>query len=129
MVMSKCPFRVAIICAALAMTMVIAAAKRVNPKSVAPVVANGIRYSAEGDGRDQYVVATDASTGKELWKVRVFHTSIKFWIEEDVQWVFITDLKIVGNLLFVRDERARCYSVDIKTHRVHKVSCDTVFAK
>jgi len=127
--MSKRSFRVAIICAALAMTTVIAAAKRVNPKSVAPVVANGIRYSAEGDGRDQYVVATDASTGKELWKVKVFHSRIKFWDEEDVQWVFITDLKIVSNLLFVRDERARCYSVDIKTHRVHKASCDTIFAK
>ena len=126
---SKRAFRAAIICAALAITTVAAEAKRLNPKTVAPVVANGIGYSAEGDGRDQYVVATDAFTGKELWRAKVFHTRIKFWIEEDVQWVFITDLKIVGDLLFVRDERARCHSVDIKTHRVHKAACDAVFAK
>jgi outer membrane protein assembly factor BamB len=95
-------------------------------KPVAPVVANGVRYSAEGDGREQYVAAFDASTGKELWKVKVFHTRIKFWVEEDIQWVFITNLILIDKLLFVRDERARCYSIDIRTHRVHKISCSPV---
>lgn len=100
-----------------------AEAKRVNPSPVAPVMANGVRYSADGDGRDQYVVATDITTGKELWKVRVFHTSVKFWLEEDVQWVFITNLKVAGNTLLVRDEKARCYSVDLGNHRVKKTFC------
>jgi len=106
-----------------------AVAKRVPPKPVVPVVADGVRYSAEGDGREQYVVATDTSTGRQLWKAEVFHTHIKFWVEEDVQWVFITNLRLMDNSLFVRDEKARCYSVDLKTHRMRKASCGTVFTQ
>jgi hypothetical protein len=52
-------------------------AKRVPPKPVTPVVFEGIRYSADGSGRDQYVVAEDATNGRLLWKVRIFHTRIR----------------------------------------------------
>jgi hypothetical protein len=76
-----------------------AVAKRIPPKPVSPVVFDGIRYAAEGDGRDQYVVAADASSGKVLWRVKVFHNHIKFWMEEDVQWIYITDLKLGNNSL------------------------------
>jgi hypothetical protein len=105
-----------------------AMAKITSPKPVAPVDGDGVRYSADRDGRDQYAVATDVATGKQVWKVKVFHTPIKFWIEEDVQWVFITNLTLMDNTLFVRDGRARCYAVDIKTHRVRKASCSPSFA-
>ena len=104
-----------------------AAAKIIPPKPVAPVEANGVRYSADPDGRDQYVVATDTETGNQLWKVKVFRTHIKFWIEEDVQWVFITNLKLMDNSLFVRDGKARCYAVDINSHRVRKTPCNPIF--
>lgn len=102
-------------------------AKRIPPKPVAPITASGVQYDAAGDGRNQYVVATDLSTGKQLWKVKVFHTRIKFWIEEDVQWVFITNLKIIDDALLVRDEKARYYSIDLKKRKVRKVSCGAVF--
>ena len=49
-----------------------ATAKRVPPKPVAPIVSEGIRYWAEGDGKDSYVVATDEASGKTLWRVKVF---------------------------------------------------------
>jgi hypothetical protein len=94
---------VVITCVVLAFLAVSAQAIRVPPKPVTPVISGGIRYSAEGNGRDQYVVAADASSGNVLWRVKVFHTHINFPVEEDVQWVFITDLKIVGNSLLVRD--------------------------
>ena len=64
-----------------------------------------------------------------MWRVKVFHTHIKFWVEEDVQWVFITDLKVSDNSLFVRDEKARCYSVDLNNHRVRKALCSGAFAQ
>ena len=65
---------------------------------------------------------------KELWRVKVFHTRIKFWMEEDVQWVFITDLKLADEVLLVRDEKARCYAIDIATkHRVRKTPCESAF--
>ena len=42
------------------------AAKRVPPKPVAPVVSGGVCYSADGDGKDEYVVAENVSTGQLL---------------------------------------------------------------
>ena len=104
-------------------------AKRLPPKPVPPVESNGIRYAADGDGSDQYVAATEISTGKELWRVRVFHTHIKPWLEADVQSVFITQLKLVEGSLFVRDEKERCYAVDVKDHRVHKAACSGAFGE
>jgi hypothetical protein len=92
-----------------------------------PVVANGVEYSADGDGRNGYVVATDVGSGRELWKVKIFHVRIKFWVEEDVQWVYITNLRLVGKALLVRDEMARCHSVDIKNRHVRKQSCGDTF--
>ena len=54
-----------------------------------------IRYGAEGDGKDGYVVATAEASGKTLWRLKVFHTRIEFWRgEEDNQWLFISDLKL-----------------------------------
>jgi hypothetical protein len=119
----------AIACVALAFLAVSAHAKRVFPKPVAPVIFAGIRYTPQGDGRDQYVVAADLSSGNELWRVKVFHSHIKPWGEEDVQWVFITDLKLAGNTLLVRDEKSRCYSVDLAKRRVKKLQCGGVFSQ
>jgi hypothetical protein len=93
-------------------------AKRLAPKPVAPVVAEGVKYSADGDGIDAYVVATDTATGKEIWKVRVFHTYTKPRTEQDVQYVFITHLTLANKALLVRDERARCYEIGLRKHNV-----------
>jgi hypothetical protein len=103
-------------------------AKRIAPKDVPPIVAGGIRYSTTGDGRDSFVIATDEATAKELWRVKVFHTRIEFWRgEEDNQWIFISDMKLDGNSLFVRSEKNRCYSIFLDTKRVKKKPCGNVF--
>jgi len=127
--MMRLQFRALLVCIVITLATALAIAKIAPLKPVPPVESNGVRYAADRDGRDQYVVASDIATGKELWKVKVFHTHIKFWIEEDVQWVFITDLRLADNSLFVRDGKARCYAVDIKTHRVRKVLCTGAFAQ
>jgi hypothetical protein len=118
-----------IACVVLVFVTLCAQAKRMPPKAVTPVVSGGIRYSAEGDGRDQYVAAADASSGNVLWRVKVFHTPIKSWVEEDVQWVFITNLKLAGNSLLVRDEMSRCYSVDLTKRHVKRQQCGEVFSQ
>ena len=125
--MAKLPFWAVILYVIFAMLTAVAVGKISPPKPPVPVIANGVRYSADRDGKDQYVVATIISTGEQSWKVRVFHTRIKLWLEEDVQWVFITDLRLIGTSLFIRDGKARCYSVDVNSHRVRKTSCGTVF--
>ena len=103
-------------------------AKRIPPKPVAPVTGGGIVYSASGDGVDQYVVANDAASGKELWKVKVFHIQIRFWMEPDVQFVYVTNLKLMGASLYVRDERSRCYSIDLAKRRIRKRQCGSLFS-
>ena len=125
--MKRSQLRLAFVFGLIALAMCSAAAKIASLKPVTPVDSNGVRYSADRDGRNQYVVATDIATGKQLWSVRVFHTYVKFWVEEDVQWVFITDLRLVDTSVWVRDGKARCYAVDIKTHRVRKAPCSGVF--
>jgi hypothetical protein len=105
-----------------------AVAKRVAAKVVPPVVANGIRYSAKGDGRNSFVVATDEATGKNLWRVKVFHTRIEFWrVEQDNQWIFISDMKLDGNSLLVRNEKNRCYAIFLNTRRVKGRPCANLF--
>ena len=109
----------------IASTLLIQAlhAKRIALKPVAPVVSDGVQYSANGDGRVQYVVATDIASSRQLWKVKIFQTHIKPWIEEDNQWVFISDLALKGNTLQIRDEKARCYDLNLITKKVKRRSC------
>jgi hypothetical protein len=128
--MKKRPSHIVVVCILLAIVAPVAHAKHKLLKPLAPVEADGVRYTAEGDGRDQYVAATDISSGKRLWKVKAFHTRILnwiFWREEDTQWIFITDLKLLNRSLFVRNEKSRCYSIDLTTHKVRKASCSLAF--
>jgi hypothetical protein len=103
---------------AISFATVTAIAKIPPQKPVPPVESNGVRYAAEDA---EYVSATEIATGKQLWRVRVFHTHIHPWLEPDVQFVFITELKFVDGSLFVRDGKARCYAVDVRNHRVRRV--------
>jgi hypothetical protein len=98
-------------------------AKRAAPQPVDPVVTGNIRYSAQGDGRTGYVVANEVATGKELWKVEIFHIHVKPWREEDNQWIFINNLKLLEGALLVRDERSRCYRVGLATRHVTNATC------
>src|SRR5450631_2033003 len=98
-------------------------AKRVAPQPVNPVVSGNIRYSAQGDGRTGYVVASEATTGKEVWRVEIFHIHLQPWLEEDNQWIFINDLKLLDNTLLVRDEKSRCYRVDLTTKHLKRSHC------
>ena len=94
--------------------------KRAAPEPVAPVTYEGIKYSAPNDdGRIGYVQASD-SLGKHLFRIKVFQTKINPNLEEDVQWVFISGLRLVGNSLWVKDERSRCYSINLGTKAVEK---------
>ena len=117
------PRRLVVLTCCCAMLVGVAAAKRISPKPVAPLVFQGIEYSAHRDGRIQYVVATDTATSRELWRVEIFRTHIKPWIEEDNQWVFITNLTLSDGTLLIRDEKSRCYILDLTTRRVRKQRC------
>jgi hypothetical protein len=95
-------------------------AKRTPRPIVNPIVSENIKYSAQGDGRTGYVVANEVITGKELWRVEIFRVHLEPGLEEDVQWVFITELKLVDNALLVKDEKHRCYVLDLSTRQVKR---------
>jgi hypothetical protein len=98
--------------------------KRVPPKPVSPIVSDGVEYSAHGDGKTGYIVATDVATGNELWRIRVFRIHTYLWKgEEDNQWVFISDLQLVQNALLIRNEKSHCYRLDLVTRHVKKERC------
>ncbi len=95
-------------------------AKRAAPKPVPPVSDKGVTYSAPNTVElMNYVVASDSS-GKELFRVKVFDVMFDPKLERDVQWVFITHLKISGDTLLVRDEKERCFAVALTTRSVKR---------
>lgn len=98
-------------------------AKRPPPRPVKPVNANGTTYSTDGDGKSAFVVATETSTGRELWKKCIFRMHIESWMEEDVQLVFITEMKLDGNHLWIRDEKGRCFDLQLTNRKSSQRSC------
>jgi hypothetical protein len=98
--------------------------KRLPPKPVSPVTYGGIEYSSQGDGKVGWIAATDVASGKQLWTARVFRIHTHWWKgEEDNQWIFISDLKLDSNALLIRDERSRCYRLDLSAKRVKAEPC------
>src|SRR5579872_500973 len=115
------PF-VAALCLALMLSPCIASAKRTAPPKVTPVVYEGIRYVAPNDdGRRAYVQAWDPATNKKLWEVTIFRNFIMPFEEENVQHVFIKQMKILDAALIITAEDDRVYRLDLKRLSVKKL--------
>jgi hypothetical protein len=98
--------------------------KRVPPPHVNPVVFNGVEYSARGDGEKGWITATDTTTKKELWTAKVFRIHTYWWKGEiDNQWIYVSYLALEQNALAIKDERGRCYRLDLNTRHVKRDRC------
>ena len=99
-----------------------ALAKRIAPREVAPVSHEGIEYYAPLDvnmiGRIQ---ARDPATKKVLWEQVIFKITYDSELERDVQWVFISNLRIDDGMLIITDERNRRYSMNPETREVRRI--------
>jgi outer membrane protein assembly factor BamB len=94
-------------------------AKRAAPKLVPPVVWQGVEYRAPLDVEHiGHVQAFDLSSGRELWETTVYHVPINPLVEEDVQWVFISEMQVQDGKLVIMNERRKTYRLDLKTGRV-----------
>jgi len=102
-------------------TILPAEAKRVAPKLVEPVVIDYVRYTAPNEP-DQIgeVVASDVGSGREIWRKRIYRIFVNPFMEEDIQWVFITSLVQRNHMLIVTNERGKRFTLDPKTRRVTK---------
>jgi hypothetical protein len=82
------------------------------PQEVIPVSYLGVKYSARV-ARMGYVEAYDEKTGLKLWEKKVYDVKIDPYVEEDVQWVFIKELKIENQQLIVTNTNDEVYSITI----------------
>ena len=97
----------------------LASAKRAVPSKVKPVIHDSIRYVAPNDdGRRGYIQAWHVQTNKKLWELTVFTNRIDPKLEEDIQWVFISELSLRDGTLIVKSERGTTYQVDIGTKAI-----------
>ena len=87
---------------------------------------NGIRYEAMPFGKVRglgqnggYIAAIDEASDKELWLLKVYDVRYDPEKEEDVQEIFISELKPGDeNLLHVFNERGGHYLVNVDTRVV-----------
>jgi hypothetical protein len=111
--------RLTLVISAIALLPSLAPAKRAAPPKVEPVIHDGIRYVAPNDnGRRAYIEAWNVQTNKKLWQLTVFTNRIKPGLEEDVQWVFISDLNVRDGTLLVTSERGNMYEIDLNTKMI-----------
>ncbi len=99
------------------------AGKRAGPAEVAPLTLGRTTYTVMHWGRLRglaqnggYIAASDSKSGKQLWILKIYDTQAKAGLEGDVQDVFITSMEKGDgpNLLIIKDEAGRTYSVDVK---------------
>ena len=97
-----------------------ASAKRSAPAPVPVLVSGDVVYSAPHEAMG-YVVATDAKTLKELWRVQVYTVKIDPELERDVQDVFITSLALKDGSVAVTNEKGSHFMLDPATRKVAEV--------
>ena len=100
--------------------------KRVGPPVVEPVTLGTLRFEAVPWGRERglqqnggYIEAFDAATGAAQWLLRIYAINYRDDLEEDVQDLFIEELKAgPRGKLTVIDEQGRRFLVDPATRSV-----------
>lgn len=88
-----------------------ATAKRLAPKPVPSVTRDGIEFSAPRD-RMGFVVATSVKTSQEIWAKQIYVVKYNVELERDVQWCFITGLKLDGKKLLITNEKGSTFELD-----------------
>ena len=90
---------------------------RSAPTKISPIVHNGIEYTAPWSDRG-VLIAKDATTGAELWRVFVVGYGIDTRVETDVQEVYFKSMSLApsGKEILVTDEVGVNYLVDLQKH-------------
>lgn len=113
---------------ALAGASVLAHAKRTAPNPVQPVVAKGVRYSANHDSMG-FIFATDLQTGDMLWRRQIYVVKANPKIESDIQDCYITEIKLESGNLLIKNESNYIYRLNLDTLEVVPVHGKIVVQK
>lgn len=93
-------------------------AKRVPPPEVQSVIFQGLKFVAPNmPERIGWVEAWDVETNKKIWEKRVYKITIDPRMEADVQWIFISALKLEKGILVVLDEKGKRYEIEDIPHK------------
>jgi len=74
------------------------------------------------NGREARIFVHDRADGRLLWSVVVCEIKIDPNLEEDVQWRFISQMKLVGDTVEVTVGRNERYRVFLTTRKVEKIA-------
>jgi hypothetical protein len=69
-----------------------------------------------------FIIATDASSHRELWRQRIYTITVHRAREHDVQDVFITSLARRGQRLTITNESGERFALDLPSRKVTRVS-------
>ncbi len=104
-------------------------AKRLGPAKLPPVTIKNLRFEAVHSGRSRgldqnggYIAAFDATSGEELWTLKVYDVVYDAKMETDLQDIFIVSMSksLFGGKLKIADEKGRKYVVDPETRSVQQ---------
>jgi outer membrane protein assembly factor BamB len=94
-------------------------AKRSAPIPVPPVVWQGVEYRAPLDVEHMGCVqAFEQSSGRKLWETKVYDVHILPMLEEDVQWVFISSMRVQDGKLLITNEKGKRFQLDMNTGQI-----------
>ncbi len=117
------------ILAAAVLTGTVAEGKRLAPKEVVPVVADGVQYTVPHfgafHGRSQnggYVDAKDVKTRRLIWSRMIYRVQYDLNQARDGQDVFITKIKVKRGRLLVKTERAEEFEMDLSSGLVRALT-------
>ena len=109
------------LCVALALSASTSVeAKRAAKPKVDSIVNGTITYYADdGDAEKMgHVYARNTKTNALIWKVKVYEVKIDENLEKDIQWVFISSMKLKDGKLTIENEKGKKFEVDVKTQKV-----------
>jgi hypothetical protein len=119
--------------------------KRGAPKEVKPIEKDGVIYSVPHfvgirgiyersphkryEQNGGYVLAKETKTGRLKWLTQVYVTEYNEKWEQDVQDVFITEIRLDKDNLSISDEKDRTFLLNIKTLEVTQEPSNSKFIK
>ena len=98
------------------------AAKRGPAPEVMPVRYNGLKIVAPNTVETiGQVEAWDEATNTKVWTKDVYTIEYDPALERDVQWVFIKEMQLKDDFLYVKDENGREYLVALLEPEIEEV--------
>jgi hypothetical protein len=101
-------------------------AKRAYIKYPDKITIDNIEYKASYEMgnlvQKAYIEARNIETEEIIWKKKIYQIMLNPVLEQDVQWIMITDVKEKNGQLIISNEKKDIFSLDLKTLEVKKTN-------